>query len=180
MTELPSPFPLCPGCGRPGPTWRGAKELRCAHCGFRYFHNVAVAVAVVIVCDDAVLMTRRAHAPAAGRFDFPGGFVDPDETLEAACVRELDEELALTVDASALRYLFSSTNRYPFAGVTYRTSDVYFGLRLPSRPEVHCADDVAEACWWTPAAIPDDALSFDTVRAAVARLRATGLAELVV
>jgi NADH pyrophosphatase NudC (nudix superfamily) len=168
-------FRHCPACAAPALALHGDKELRCADCGFRYFHNVAVAVAVVIAVDDAILMTRRAHAPAAGTFDFPGGFVDPGETLEAACVREIGEELGVSLPADDLRYLFSSTNRYPFAGTVYRTSDVYFGLRLAERPAVRCADDVAEAVWWRPADVPDDALSFDTVRAALARLRSGAL-----
>jgi hypothetical protein len=71
-------FRHCPGCGTAGSLgFEMGKALRCAHCGFRYFHNVAVAVSAVLVHEDRMLMARRAHDPAAGQLDFPGGFVDP-------------------------------------------------------------------------------------------------------
>ncbi|NBQ11289.1 MAG: NUDIX domain-containing protein [Gammaproteobacteria bacterium] len=118
-----------------------------------------------------VLLTQRARDPQQGFLDFPGGFVDPEETLEAAAVRELEEELGLAIDGDALRYRFSLWNRYPYAGVTYPTSDVYFELTLPARPVLRCADDVAGAYWFPhPGAIPREQLAFPAVVDAVERL----------
>lgn len=76
--------------------------------------------------------------------------------------------------AGSLRYLFSSTNRYPFEGTTYRTSDVYFEVRLPARPPLVFADDVADAIWRTPSAAQQETLSFPTVAAAMVRLDEAG------
>ncbi|MCC5886327.1 MAG: NUDIX domain-containing protein [Gammaproteobacteria bacterium] len=163
-------FRFCPGCGGESLLVESAKSFRCTVCGFRYFHNVAVAVAVLIRVEDELLFARRAHAPAAGLLDFPGGFVDADETLEQAAVRELAEELGLEVDPGALRYAFSGCNRYPFAGVTYLTSDAFFLLPLPERPTLRCADDVAEALWRPLGDIPWAELAFPTVARAVERL----------
>ncbi len=42
-----------------------------------------------------VLLVRRAHDPSAGRWAFPGGFVEPTETVAQAAVRELREETSL-------------------------------------------------------------------------------------
>ncbi len=161
----------CPACGAERFAPETAKRWRCGACAFRYYHNVATAVAVVLRVDGAVLLTERARAPQAGFLDFPGGFVDPEETLEAAAVRELEEELGLSIDGAALTYRFSLWNRYPYAEVTYPTSDVYFELILPSRPVLHCADDVAGADWFpSPAAIPRARLAFPAVVEAVERL----------
>ena len=45
-----------------------------------------------------VLATRRRRPPdAAGRWEFPGGKVEPDEVAEAALVREIREELGCEV-----------------------------------------------------------------------------------
>ena len=173
-----APFRRCPSCTAEALRFEQGKAVRCGACGFRYFHNVAVAVVGVIACGEEVLLTRRAHEPAAGTFDLPGGFVDPGESLEAALCRELSEELALELPEHALRYLFSSANRYPFAGIVYRTSDVWFGVRLAERPELHPADDVAEARWRTPHAALDETLSFPVVREGLERLAAGGLAAL--
>ncbi|WP_369960572.1 (deoxy)nucleoside triphosphate pyrophosphohydrolase [Leifsonia sp. EB34] len=60
-------------------------------------------VAAVIVRDGAVLACRRApHKDAAGRWEFPGGKVEPGETPEAALARELREELGVQVRVGSL------------------------------------------------------------------------------
>lgn len=164
-------FRFCPGCGSESLQADSAKSWRCSACGFRYFHNVAVAVALLLRVGGDLLFARRARDPGAGLLDFPGGFVDPDETLEQAMVRELVEELGLEVEPAALRYAFSGCNRYPFANVTYLTSDVFFLLELPERPPLRCADDVAEAQWHPLAKIPWEQLAFPTVARAVERLQ---------
>ena len=54
-----------------------------------------------IVRDGRVLAARRtAPASAAGRWEFPGGKVEPGESDAASLVREIDEELGveITVD----------------------------------------------------------------------------------
>jgi 8-oxo-dGTP diphosphatase len=59
-------------------------------------------VGAAIVRDGRVLAARRTTpAAAAGRWEFPGGKVEPDETPEAALVREVAEELGCTIAVSA-------------------------------------------------------------------------------
>ncbi len=46
--------------------------------------------------DDHILITERiGDSPFAGLWEFPGGKIDPDESAEAALVRELREELGI-------------------------------------------------------------------------------------
>jgi 8-oxo-dGTP diphosphatase len=58
----------------------------------------AVIVGAAIVRDGLVLACERA-APAevAGRWEFPGGKVEPDEDEEDALIRECEEELGVTI-----------------------------------------------------------------------------------
>jgi 8-oxo-dGTP diphosphatase len=57
-----------------------------------------VVVGAAIVRDGRVLAARRtAPASAAGRWEFPGGKVEPGETEADSLVREVEEELGLQI-----------------------------------------------------------------------------------
>ena len=57
-----------------------------------------VIVAAVIIADGRVLACQRSAPPeAAGKWEFPGGKVEPGETEEAALARECAEELGVRV-----------------------------------------------------------------------------------
>jgi len=80
-------------------------------------------VGAAIIRDGRVLAARRTSpAAAAGRWEFPGGKVEPGETREAALVREVAEELGCRVEVT--RWL---TEEVPQAIVDDGT--------LPARPE---------------------------------------------
>lgn len=61
---------------------------------------IDVAVGVVIRGDRVLLGQRVAGKPYAGWWEFPGGKVEPGETIARALARELHEELGLEVHAS--------------------------------------------------------------------------------
>ena len=54
-----------------------------------------LAASLAVVRDGRVLLARRVALPYAGRFTLPGGLVEPGETLEAAALRELHEEVGV-------------------------------------------------------------------------------------
>lgn len=64
-----------------------------------------VAAALVDRHGRVLLQQRPVDKALAGLWEFPGGKVEPDESPEAALVRELHEELAITVDPAALTAL---------------------------------------------------------------------------
>lgn len=65
--------------------------------------NPTVAVGAIVLDDDGrLLVVRRGHAPARGRWTLPGGRLEPGESLEQAVAREVDEETGLTVHVEEL------------------------------------------------------------------------------
>src|SRR3982751_4184052 len=61
-----------------------------------------VIVAAVIITDGRVLACERTAPPeVAGRWEFPGGKVEPGESDEAALARECAEELAVQIEVGA-------------------------------------------------------------------------------
>ena len=71
-----------------------------------------VAVAVIQDSSGRVLLSRRPdHAHQGGLWEFPGGKLDPGETLAQALRRELREELGIEVHSHAP--LIRVTHRYP-------------------------------------------------------------------
>ncbi len=60
-------------------------------------HQIQKVVAAVVVEDGRILVAQRARGAQAGKWEFPGGKVEAGETLRAALVRELQEELAVKV-----------------------------------------------------------------------------------
>lgn len=61
------------------------------------------AAALIDARGDILLAQRPAGKAMAGLWEFPGGKIEPNETPEHALVRELSEELAITVTESDLK-----------------------------------------------------------------------------
>ncbi|MDX8433893.1 MULTISPECIES: NUDIX hydrolase [Mesorhizobium] len=57
--------------------------------------KIIPAVSVAIVRGDKVLLVKRARPPSQGLYAYPGGKVEPGETLSQAAARELEEETGL-------------------------------------------------------------------------------------
>lgn len=69
----------------------------------RRFSPLLVVAAALVDADGRVLLQKRPPGGSmAGLWEFPGGKVEPDETPEAALVRELEEELGIRTHASCL------------------------------------------------------------------------------
>ena len=63
-------------------------------------YNIGVGGAVVR--DEQLLLVRRASRHGRGNWQLPGGFIEPDETIEQAVVREVREEAGVTAQVEAV------------------------------------------------------------------------------
>nr|MDO8114438.1 NUDIX hydrolase [Candidatus Sigynarchaeota archaeon] len=88
-----------------------------------------------------VLITRK-NPPFQGNLAMPGGFLEPEETVEACCVREAKEETMLDVELYGIVGVYSNPKRDPRG----RTVSVTY-LCKPVGGEVKGSDDAASAKW---------------------------------
>lgn len=154
---------FCPKCGNESLKWDGEKKWSCSECDYVLFHNVAGAVAVLVKYDDEILFTRRNQDPKKGKLDLSGGFVDPKESAEETCVRELFEEMKLKVDISRLKYLASLPNIYEYKNIIYNTLDLFYEYQVDEKFEVNLEiSEISEAVWLKKEEIDLEAIAFDS------------------
>ena len=100
-------------------------------------------VAAVICRDGKILITRRldsVHLP--GLWEFPGGKVEPGETLKAALMREIREEIGLNV--IVFDQCLSVEHEYPKKSVSLH---FFYCAIISGEPR---SLQVAEFSWVTP------------------------------
>ena len=112
------------------------------------FPPVFVTVDSVATWRDRVLLIERGRLPGRGLWALPGGFIDLDETLANACLRELEEETGIVIEASAVRdhRVFDDPLRSQ-RGRTVTHAYRFVLDHLPSPPLAVGADDAVAAAW---------------------------------
>ncbi|MGO9133537.1 MAG: 8-oxo-dGTP diphosphatase MutT [Methylovirgula sp.] len=73
-----------------------------------------VAAAALVDADHRILLAQRPEGKTlAGLWEFPGGKVEAGERPEGALIRELREELGITVEEPCLAPLTFASHAYP-------------------------------------------------------------------
>ncbi|TAN53526.1 MAG: NUDIX domain-containing protein [Methylococcaceae bacterium] len=169
--SLPHPlqaFRYCAQCGNKGLEIRQTRSIYCPACGFCYFINCAAAVSGFVFYGDQLILTVRAEDPQKGYLDLPGGFVEFDESADDALRREVMEELGLAV--TDVSYLASAPNSYLYAGVLYKTTDMFYVCRVDDISRIHAQDDVAGYRLADPHAMDPATLAFPSARGVFGQL----------
>ncbi|MEM9216468.1 MAG: NUDIX domain-containing protein [Cyanobacteria bacterium P01_F01_bin.150] len=157
----------CPACGQKSFNANSAKSFLCSQCDFLLYLNAAAAVAAIIESEGDILLAVRGENPGLGLLDLPGGFVDHQETVEDALIRELQEELGLDVGSRESlypKYLGSFPNSYNYRGLTYETVDMFYHIVFDQKPDVKADDDVSALIWVPREQIPMDKIAFSSIR----------------
>ena len=134
------------------------RSLTCDACGYRALWSPEpVAATIPRDADGRIWLLRRALHEGAGRWTFPGGFVELGETVEDAARRETREELDMEIELGDLVGVYSRAD--------VRVVLVVFEARaLGAGSETNEATEVRA---FAPEDIPWDELAFWSTTAAL-------------
>lgn len=159
MESIPPRF--CPRCGTAMPDSRdpsaGARPA-CPTGDYVWYEDPKLATGVLVARPAAagegleLLLVRRNHAPALGRWAFPSGFVDAGEVVEEAAAREVFEETGVTISLDGLIGVYSEAGNV----VVFIA---HAGTVLSG--EAVAGDEAFEVGWFGPDALPDLAFPHD-------------------
>ncbi len=155
-------FQYCPRCSYESPDFLRGRKVSCPSCGFQFYQNTAAAVAVLLEYKEHFVIMKRGREPGKGLLDLPGGFVDPDESAEDACRREIREEIG--VEISDLTYRSSCGNTYPYKGITYKTCDMLFTARCESSSFTPQEDEIQEILFIEKDKLSLENFAFDSLK----------------
>lgn len=181
----------CPYCAAvlARETIRERTRPRCPACGFVQWRNPAVGVAAILregpIVDllgirgvrhglgdplwqpatggDRVLLVRRAGS-RSGSWCLPCGYVEIDEEIREALIREMREELGLEVAPGPVWSVQSN-----FHDPDRQTVGVWFET-IPTGGELRAGDDAAAIGFFDPAS-PPEPMAFPTDRIVLESLR---------
>lgn len=104
---------FCGACGAGTYMTQSGFRRACEACGKEHFPRTDPVVIMLVQYEGSVLLGRQ-HAFPPGFYSALAGFIEPGETIEEACARELYEEAGLRVDVEDISYLQSQP--WPFPG----------------------------------------------------------------
>ena len=79
----------------------------CDSCGFINYENPKVVAGSVVRHGDAILLCRRAIEPRSGLWTLPAGYMELNETVEQAALREAYEEAYARIEIDTLLAVYS-------------------------------------------------------------------------
>ena len=152
---------FCSDCGSPVALQAVAGDSReryvCDACGTTHYQNPSVLVAVYACVGEKILWIRRGIAPAAGKWAMPGGYMEKDETPEAAACRELFEETGIPTEPDDM--ILVSVSSILHMAQTH----LVFRCHFDEEPAPMATEEAVECAWFDEQDMPWEALAFPTI-----------------
>lgn len=104
-------YRFCPLCGKQLESYSQNNiesiGFPCSDCGFVLYSDPKLVACTILEIDQKILLIKRANQPQKGKWVLPGGYVNRGEELEAAAIRETDEECGIKVKVNDLIGIYS-------------------------------------------------------------------------
>lgn len=162
MSGLPNPA-YCPVCGENLLEQMVSDRLRpvCSACGYIHFVNPVPGVGLIIEHEGKIVLIQRGGKVHTGRWALPSGFIEANESVEEAAVREGREETGLELELLEVFGVYSFPEGPPASGII-----IFFRARAIGG-ELEAGDDAREVDLFDPENLPK--LPFRTHRQAMSR-----------
>jgi ADP-ribose pyrophosphatase YjhB (NUDIX family) len=155
-------FRYCPRCGGSLDKRfvKGNEPMRlvCGSCSFIFYQDPKVVAGTIFVLDGGIVLLKRGVEPGLGKWVFPGGYVDRNEAVQDAAIRETKEECSLDVKLGPLLNVYSYS-RSAHVIIVY-AAEVTGGA-------LAAADECTEARVFKSNEIPWNELAFESTRDAL-------------
>ena len=153
---------FCPRCGAEAVV-AFPRSLICDRCGYQALWSPEpVAAAIPRDEEGRIWLLRRAHHEGAGRWTFPGGYVELGETVEDAARRETREELEMDIELAGLVGVYSRADER-IVLVVFHARALGIGSETDEATEVRAfaASELPwdELAFWSTTAALRDALA---------------------
>ncbi len=129
----------------------------CDGCGKTHYQNPNVLVATYVCVGESILWIKRGTAPAAGKWAMPGGYMENDETPEAAASRELREETGIDVSADEMMLVSVSSI------LRMAQTHLVFRCHLEHKPGTVQTEEAVESAWFEEHNLPWEDLAFTSI-----------------
>ncbi len=156
------PALFCMRCGTPVVErfLHARKRPVCPACGWVHFSDPKVAVEVLVEQAGKILLVQRLNDPGKGEWSLPGGYMDSDESPEAAAERECSEETGLQVRVTRLLAVMQDREFANSADVVIAYAAEVTGGELQG------GDDAGEAAFFSRSELPP--IAFRVARSVLA------------
>ncbi|OPX90208.1 MAG: NADH pyrophosphatase [Pelotomaculum sp. PtaB.Bin104] len=160
-------FFYCPKCGsRLNYQEQGErKRLACSACAYIFYENPVVGVAAVVLNERGQILLGRRNGTYRGTWCIPCGYVEYDEDVREAIVREFKEETNLDIRLHGVFAVHSN-----FHNPETHTVGIWFRAEVTGG-ELAAQADLDQAGYFDldelpPLAFPTDAIVIEELRSA--------------
>lgn len=153
-------------CGRCGSKNDRKEEyfFVCPRCDLHTYVNPKPTTAIILTNEEGeVLFVRRAFDPKKGYLDVPGGFIEPNESIEESARRELLEETGITVSALTQQTGIVE-NAYIYRENWFPVLSIFLTGEIKKDTKIVPADDVASYEWIKLQDVNIDDCAFESMK----------------
>jgi 8-oxo-dGTP diphosphatase len=134
----------------------------CPACHHVVYHNPVPGAGILVEMDGGIVLIQRGEEPFKGWWALPAGYIEADESVEQAAIRECKEETGLDVELLELYGVGSFPEGPVQSGI------IIFYRARPMGGELIAGDDAQDVAVFAPDSIPEN-LAFRTHREVVGR-----------